>query len=62
MIASEDADAILVLTEWDEFKDLEWYDIYAKMRKPAWIFDARVCLDRNYLKNIGFNIWTLGNE
>ena len=62
LIASEDADAILVLTEWDEFKDLEWYDIYAKMRKPAWIFDARVCLDRNYLKNIGFNIWTLGNE
>lgn len=60
--ASEEADAILILTEWDEFKDLDWHAIYRNMRKPAWIFDARVCLDKNYLKNIGFNVWTLGNE
>ena len=30
------------------------------MRKPAWIFDARIYLDKNYLKEIGFKIWTLG--
>ena len=58
--AAEDADAIIVLTEWEEFKNLEWGDIYMLMRKPAWIFDTRICLDKNYLKEIGFKVWTLG--
>ena len=58
--AAEDADAVIVLTEWEEFKNLEWGDIYMVMRKPAWIFDARIYLDKNYLKEIGFKIWTLG--
>ena len=58
--ASENADAILILTEWDEFKYLNWSNIYEVMRKPAWIFDSRICLDRHFLKGIGFNVWTLG--
>ena len=35
--AAERADAIVVLTEWDEFINLDWESIYEKMRKPAWI-------------------------
>ena len=58
--AAEDADAVIVLTEWEEFKTLDWGDIYKVMRKPAWVFDARIYLDKNYLKEIGFKIWTLG--
>ena len=30
------------------------------MRKPAWVFDTRLCLEIKHLRNIGFNIWTLG--
>ena len=26
--AAEDAEAVIVLTEWEEFKNLEWGDIY----------------------------------
>ena len=59
--ASKGVDAILVLTEWEQFKKLDWKNIFKNMRKPAWVFDARSFLDRNYLKDIGFNIWTLGN-
>ena len=61
LVASKDADAILILTEWDEFTKLNWKDIFINMRKPAWIFDSRICLDKKYLKNIGFNVWTLGD-
>ena len=58
--ATKGADAVIVLTEWDEFKNLDWQTIYSVMRKPAWVFDTRICLEKEYLKNIGFNIWSLG--
>ena len=58
--AAEGADAIIVLTEWEEFNNLDWEDIFEIMRKPAWVFDTRVFLDKQYLKNIGFKVWALG--
>ena len=59
--AAHQADAILVLTEWEEFKDLDWNNIFKVMRKPAWVFDARICLEKERLKDIGFKVWTLGS-
>ena len=59
--AAQKADAILVLTDWEEFKDLDWTNIFKVMRKPAWVFDARICLDKERLKDIGFKVWTLGS-
>ena len=58
--AAEGADAIIVMTEWEEFNSVNWKDIFEIMRKPAWLFDTRVFLDKEYLKNIGFKIWSLG--
>tara|TARA_Y100000739_G_scaffold229952_1_gene247766 strand:- start:6195 stop:7598 length:1404 start_codon:yes stop_codon:yes gene_type:complete len=58
--AAKGTDAIIVLTEWEEFKYLDWHSIFKIMRKPAWVFDSRICLDQNHLKNIGFKVWTLG--
>ena len=58
--AAQGADAVLVMTEWEEFKDLDWENIFKVMRKPSWVFDARICLNRERLKNIGFNVWTVG--
>ena len=58
--AAEGADAIIILTGWDEFKNLYWENIYKVMRKPAWVFDARICLNKKYLEDIGFNVWTVG--
>tara|TARA_B100000886_G_C20419572_1_gene490880 strand:+ start:616 stop:2019 length:1404 start_codon:yes stop_codon:yes gene_type:complete len=60
--AVERVDAILVLTEWEEFKNLEWDTIFKFMRKPAWVFDSRNCLDKEALTKIGFNVWSLGNS
>ncbi len=58
--AARGADAILVLTEWEEFKELDWENIFKVMRKPAWVFDSRICLEKKKLKDIGFKVWTLG--
>lgn len=35
--ACEGAAAIVIATEWDEFKTLDWTAVYAKMSKPAFV-------------------------
>ena len=56
-----DADAILILTEWEEYTNLDWERISRKMRRPAWIFDARSILDPKKLKNTNLNLWRIGD-
>ncbi len=56
------SDAVIVLTEWNEFKLLDWQLIYEVMHKPAWVFDTRICLEKDNLKKIGFKVWTLGKS
>lgn len=52
--ACQDAHAFAVLTEWDEFKELDFQSIYEKMLKPAFVFDGRNLLNLEQLKEIGF--------
>lgn len=58
--ACQDAHAIAILTEWDEFKDYDWQKIYDNMLKPAFIFDGRRILDKNKLTEIGFKTYAIG--
>ena len=58
--AAEEADAILVLTEWDMFKTLDFTKIYNNMRKPAFIYDGRNILDIEALRMIGFDAQSIG--
>ena len=51
---------IAILTEWDEFKDYDWKNLYKKMSKPAYIFDGRNIFDKVKLESIGFNYIGLG--
>ena len=60
--ACKDAHAIAVLTEWDEFIDYDWEKIYKNMNKPAFIFDGRMILDGDKLKDIGFKYYVIGAE
>ncbi|MFN3757306.1 MAG: UDP binding domain-containing protein, partial [Flavobacterium sp.] len=59
--ACKEAHAIALLTEWDEFKTLDWQKIYDKMKKPAFIFDGRNILDKNKLTKIGFQFYGIGS-
>ena len=57
--AAENADLLLLLTEWPEFKQCEWDKIKPKM-KTAIIFDAKNALDRNTLVGAGFHYQGIG--
>jgi UDPglucose 6-dehydrogenase len=45
-----------VLTEWDEFKTLDYAKIYKSMAKPAFVFDGRNIIDSAALREIGFEV------
>ncbi len=58
--AVEGADAVLVLTEWQHYRELNWSDLAGRMRKPAWVFDARAVADPVQIKAAGFSFWRVG--
>ena len=53
-------DKLLILTEWDQFKTLDFKAIYAGMKKPAFLFDGRNILDLGKLQAIGFRASGIG--
>ena len=55
------ADAVLVLTEWQHYRDLNWQALAARMRKPAWVFDARAVADPAQIKAAGLSLWRIGD-
>jgi len=60
--AIRSADAIVICTEWDEFKTYDYEKIYSLMNKPAFIFDGRLILDGPKLKKIGFHVEVIGKK
>ncbi|GGD09980.1 nucleotide sugar dehydrogenase [Hyunsoonleella pacifica] len=58
--ALQDAHAVAILTEWDEFKTYNWKEIYSNMKKPAFIFDGRNILNKQEMENIGFVYSSIG--
>ena len=58
--ALKGAHAMLVLTEWDEFRDLDFAKIFSGMHKPAWVFDGRNVLDMAKLRSLGFYVYSIG--
>ncbi len=59
--AVEDADAIVLLTEWEEYKKLDWQKIENSMRSPSWVFDARSIAQVDQIKKTSLNLWSIGN-
>ncbi|MDR2592326.1 MAG: nucleotide sugar dehydrogenase [Chitinispirillales bacterium] len=58
--AAKGAHAIAVMTEWKDYKGLDYGKIYAGMERPAFIFDGRNVLDHKALFEMGFNVFPLG--
>ncbi len=54
------AHAIAIVTEWDEFKTLDYEKIFAGMPKPAFLFDGRNIVDLAKLRQIGFRACGIG--
>lgn len=58
--AAKGAYAILILTEWDVFKTLDYGAIYKEMQQPAFIYDGRNILDIKALRALGFDANGIG--
>lgn len=58
----KDSHAVAVLTEWDEFKNYNWKNIYKEMYKPAFLFDGRNILCGEELREIGFEYYQIGKS
>jgi UDPglucose 6-dehydrogenase len=59
-LASNNAHAIAILTEWPQYTLLDYERIYNSMVKPAFIFDGRNLLDHKKLYELGFNVYPIG--
>ena len=58
--AIELSDAIVIITEWEEFKYLNWKEIKSKMRNPSWIFDTRSIINISEAEKYGLKVWSVG--
>ncbi|MEH7239224.1 UDP-glucose dehydrogenase family protein [Bacillus sp. JJ1562] len=59
--ALRDSDCVVVATEWDEFKSLDWWHVKSLMRGNI-VLDGRNCLDKMYLNELGFMYLGVGRE
>jgi UDPglucose 6-dehydrogenase len=59
--AAEGAHAIVLVTHWPQFRELDYRRIYERMEKPAFVFDGRAWLDPARLAEIGFNVFPIGS-
>ena len=58
--AASGADALLLLTEWQQFAQINWAGVAAVMRRPAWLFDARAAADGAAARAAGLKVWLVG--
>ncbi|URD81848.1 UDP-glucose 6-dehydrogenase [Musa troglodytarum] len=48
--AAKGTHGLCILTDWDEFKELDYQRIYDDMQKPAFVFDGRNVVDPEKLR------------
>jgi UDP-glucose 6-dehydrogenase len=58
--AAAGSHAIAIMTEWDEFKTLDYERMYKSMAKPAFVFDGRNVVDHKKLMSYGFEVYAIG--
>ena len=51
--AARDSDAIVVLTDWEQFKYVDWEEISSVMRSPSWLVDTRNIVNHEYAISSG---------
>ena len=59
--AAEKADAILVATEWDEFREVDWERVAAVTERRL-VLDGRNMFDRSTLSSYGFRYVSIGRQ
>lgn len=55
------SDAVLIVTEWQQFKDLDWQKIKKTLIKPV-IFDGRNLLNKKRIRELGYQYYSIGSN
>ena len=58
--ACDNVDAIIVLTEWPVYSNINWHLISKRVRHPTYIFDARLIVNAKEVVNSGLCLWKVG--
>ena len=58
--AAEQAQAVILLTEWPQIVGAEWPCVAAAMRPPRLLFDGRNVLDADAMRKLGFEFVGVG--
>jgi UDPglucose 6-dehydrogenase len=53
------ADALMIVTEWPQFRDLDWERVRSLMARPL-ILDGRNLLNPQQIKALGFEYHSVG--
>lgn len=56
-----DADALLISTEWNEFRNPDWSRIMSALKSPL-IFDGRNLYEPGKMANLGFEYYCIGRQ
>jgi UDPglucose 6-dehydrogenase len=56
----KDADAIIILTEWADYLNIDWKIMSKLMRKPSWVFDTRGIVEQDKINGLEINFWRVG--
>lgn len=59
--AAQNADALVVLTEWNEFKNIDMKKVKSLMKKPV-VFDGRNIYKPETMKTLGFTYFSIGRK
>ena len=53
--------ALIIITEWSEYSQIDWGIASKNMKRPGWIFDTRGIVNIEEVKKNGLKIWVVGN-
>ena len=53
-------DAIIILTDSEDFLNLDWSKISKNMRAPSWVFDTKGLPNTKEANNFNVNVWSVG--
>ena len=59
--ALQNADALILITEWREFRSPDWSKVESELKNPI-LFDGRNIFDRSHLKSKGFTYYGIGTK
>ena len=60
-LALTNSQALILVTEWSEFNNLDWAKVKRVMQQP-YVFDGRNSLDSARLVKLGFKYWGIGRQ